>query len=302
MPVATGTATDHDDLFTRLRAFLVDTDPDGPEWTELDYDGGTNTALFEAPGLSGTEEIHIGFGVEESDTDDAYALRGWMFQDYNPALAHLVQPGHSGVKYHPVWDTSIPYWFIANGQCVKIVTKISTVYTASYLGKFLSYGTPSEYPQPYYLGMPRDSNIRWSNTSHNFRNFFDPTNALMLLPASAWNGVSNFFDLSGTDSVSGGPSFIWPYATNIGNFAVNSVINRYRNLRNNVDGSYHLFPLVLTSDAPTDDIFGELDGAYAVPGFSAASEDIIEIGSDDYLIIQNTFQADRYHYAALKLV
>jgi|ADGO01.1.fsa_nt_gi hypothetical protein len=115
-------------------------------WTELDYNSTDNTAIYQAPGLSGTEEIHIGFGYVADPGTDAYALTGWMFRSYNALLAHQSQPGHSGLGYHPVWNTSIPYWFIANGQRVIIVTKISTVYTASYLGKILPYGSRANGP------------------------------------------------------------------------------------------------------------------------------------------------------------
>lgn len=294
MTVLTGTATDHNDLLADLRTFLVS---GGPGWTELSYSGGMS--LLRAPGLSGTEEIHMGLSMVSDVGNDAYALTGWMFQDYNSGLPAQAQPGHSGVRYHPMWNTGMQYWFVANGQRVIVVTKVSTVYTATYLGKFLSYGTPGEYPQPYYMGMPRNSNTRWSSTNENFRNFFDVgEGGRVLTPTHNWITVQNF-NQSSSEQPGPGPAYIWPFYASIASNT--QTWERYRALRENLDGSYDLKPLVLCSDSPTDDVFGELDGVYAIPAFSAATEDIIEIDGDDYLVTQNVFRTARYYYAAIKL-
>lgn len=272
-------------------------------WTELDYNSTDNTAIYQAPGLSGTEEIHMGFGYVADPGTDAYALTGWMFRSYNPLLAHQSQPGHSGLGYHPVWNTSIPYWFIANGQRVIIVTKISTVYTASYLGKILPYGVPGEWPQCYYLGMPTSSNSRWSSISENFRNFWDPgntTGSRMLNPDGNWYNVNNFYDSSGSEVSSDGTNYIWPYQAQFGTAA--SARTRWREIRDNVDGSRTLVPCILCGENPSTDIWGELDGTFACSGFNAASEDIIVQGGEKHLLVQNIFRTTRYYYAAIKMV
>lgn len=303
MAVETGTATDHDDLFDKLRTFLSTAGPTGPGWTELDYEAGDRTVIFQAPGLSTTEEIHVGFGVVESVGTDSFALTGWMFRSYNSGLGHQVQPGHSGLGYHPLWDTSIPYWFIANGQRVIIVTKVSTVYTASYLGKFLPYGVPGEYPQPYYLGMPNSANTRWSSTDESFRNFFDPgahNGSRMLNPNGTWYNVADHQQSGGGESNTDNTNYIWPYNTPMGTTSA-SARTRYRELRQNLDDTVPHYPLVLLGENPATDIYGILDGAFAVSGFSIASEDTVEIDTIDHLVVQNVFRTSRFHYAAMKL-
>jgi hypothetical protein len=298
MPVLTGTATDHVDLFDQLRAFLTTAGPTGPGWTELSNVG--TSYIYEAPGLSGLEEIHVGLDYVESVSTDSFALLGWMFQDYNSLLGHLVQPGHSGVRYHPVWNTSMPFWFIANGQRCIVVTKVSTVYTASYFGKFLPYGAPGEYPQPYYLAMPTTGNNRWSSTNESTRNFFDPgSGGIFLTPTASWLSVSNFLESSSTETPQSSRN-LFPFHADVGAVG-NQTRDLYRALRENLDGSYNLRPLVILSSTPTTDVFGELDSAYAINAFSAASEDIIEIGGDDYLVVQNIFRTARYYYGAIKL-
>lgn len=270
-------------------------------WVELDYDA-PSSAIYQAPGLSGTEEIHFGFGYSEDVGADAYAISGWMFRSYNALLGHTAQPGHSGVGYHAVWNQPTPYWFFANAQRVIVVTKVSTVYTASYLGKIFPYGTPGEWPQPYYMSMPYSALIRWSSTSETVRNFFDPGSHVasrMLNPSGVWWNVGNYYENDG-EANTDGTNYIWPYQAMIG--TTGSARARYRELRDNVDDvSYTFWPLVLCGDSPNLDMWGELDGAYACPGFDAASEDIIVESNEDHLLVQNIYRTARYYYAAIKM-
>jgi hypothetical protein len=272
-------------------------------WTELSYNG-TNSAIYNAPGLSGAEEIGIGLGFEASVGTDSYALTGWMFRSYNAALSHTGQPGYSGLGYHAVWNQPTPYWFIGNGQRVIVVTKISTVYTASYIGKFLMYGAPGEYPQPYVRLMTGASNVRWSSTSPSFRCFFDPGNHAgthMLNPNGNWYAVINFTDSGGNESAIDGQNYIWPYNAPM-LVTANSAFSRYRELRDNVDDvSYTLWPLIVCGENPSSDIYGELDGAFACPGFDTATEDEIYQGGEFHLLVQNCFRTQRYHYGAIQL-
>lgn len=271
-------------------------------WTELNYNG-SNSAIYEAPGLSGAEEIHIGLGFEASVGTDSYALTGWMFRSYNAALPHTGQPGHSGLGYHAVWNQPTPYWFIGNGQRVIVVTKISTVYTASYIGKFLMYGAPGEYPQPYVRLMTFSNNTRWSSTDPNFRCFFDPgnhTGTHMLNPNGNWYAVINFTNSGGNETQVDGQNYLWPYTAPI--LSNNSASTRYRELRDNIDDvSYTMWPLILMGELPSTDIFGELDGAYACPGFDAATEDLIYQDNEFHLLVQNCFRTSRFHYGAIQL-
>jgi hypothetical protein len=279
-------------------------------WTEIGATSPltTNMSIFQAPGVGGVspqEQNYFGFGYEANVGTDSYAITGWMFRTYSALLGHQSQPGHSGVGYHPVWDQSTPYWFIANGRRVIIVTKVSTSYTASYIGKILPYGTPGEWPQPYYLGMPYESNTRWSSTSHEMRNFFDPGShdgSRMLNPSGVWYAVANFKTQSSAETDATDTNNIWPYQALIGTTSTTAK-SRYRELRNNVDdATYTLWPLILCGDTPATDIWGELDGAYACPGFSAATEDIITNDYEQHLLVQDIARTARYNYCAIKLL
>lgn len=295
------TAADHVDLFDRLIAFLTRgiTSPGGPDWTLLRYDSDNQRALFEAPGLSSTEEIHIGVSLNSDEGNDAYSLGFWMFRAYNEALGDFDQPGHSGVGYFPIWNQAMPYWFIANGQRLMIAAKVSTVYPASYVGKFLPYGVPGEYPQPYYIGNTTPaSNTRWSTVSESNRNFWDPgSEGNILLPSGQWRTVQNFTDSTGENDTSS-TNHVWPFQASSFD---GSTKTEYRRTRENVDGTYALWPLILFGTNPDNDVWGELDGAYAVSGFNNASENTVTIDAVQYVVLQNLFRTARYYYAALKL-
>lgn len=294
MAYETGSASNHADLFDKLRTFLKSV-PVG--WTELYYSGVTPARMFfRAPGLSGTEYIHCGFELYESIGTDTFGFYGFMSQSYDAGLSIIAQPGMSGTKFHPTWDQTIPYWFFANGQRAIIVTKISTVYTASYIGRFLPYGTAGEYGLPYYLAMPWNAATRFSSINEGVRNFWDPGyGGIMLQPSGNWYGMLNFYEQSSAEAYATGQNYIYPYAA-----GSSDTHARFRELRENVDGSYPAMPLVIMGANPASDIYGELDGAFATSGFSLASEDTLTIGADTYRVFQNIFRTTRYNYCAIK--
>ena len=293
MAFETGTATSHTDLLGKLRTFLTTAAPNGAGWTELDYNGTDLTAIYEAPGLGGSDEIFVGFGLHIDIPGDVYNLTGWMFQSYEPAFGHQSQVGQSPIRYAPLWDTSMNYWFWGNGQRVIIVAKVATVFSCSYLGRVNPYGTAGEFPFPWYVGMPDNVPTRYSDTTDNFRSFFDPSDARRLHVDGEWYMVRNYYENNGESNGSSG--FIWPY------FDGSTITkDRYRELRENPDGSYPLFPLILCHSSPSSDAVGELDGAYAIPGFSVASEDSITIGGDTYDLFQSAFRTARQYFVAIK--
>ena len=232
--------------------------------------------------------------------NDAYALTGWMFEEYQPAFSYIAQPGTSAVRYMPLWDSAIKYWFMGNGQRIIVAVKISTTYFSCYLGKFLPIAAPSEYPQPYYVGMPMTALNRWSLASASIRSFFDPSQAAQVhQPSNNWIQGGNFYQSSSESNVGTSGGYVWPYNADLGGNS--NCVTRWREQRDLLGGGYNRERLVLLADDPADDVLGELDGAYAVPGFSQASEDIVQIGGLDHLVVQDNFRTNRWNYAALAL-
>lgn len=273
----------------------------GQAWQRLGTTAdGTNA--FKGPGLTGTENIYMFTGTYADPGTDIYNMWYSSALGFNPLMNWNTQPGALGVaNYVFCWNSATPYWIVANGQRLIVVFKVSTTYHAFHVGKILPYGLPSEYGYPVYVGGEHtNASFRWSTVNEDTRHFTDPGSACYIcFPDGNWYHVSNWYDYSGTEAVNHqSHRTVWPYS--MGSVGSN-VTDRIRSLRDNVDGTYSLLPLILSSSQPTSQILGEIDGAYWISGYNNASENLINIGGVDYLVVQNIFRTTRAHYWALKL-
>jgi hypothetical protein len=280
----------------------------GQEWI---YEGRasdqTDGGWVKGRGLAGTESIYVGLRSAIDAGNDIYSIEIGGAQGFNAAFGWASQVGKSPTTYVASWNSSVPYWIVASGRRFVVVSKVSTTYHAMYGGLILPYATPSQYPYPHFIGGHGASNLRWSDTSVGFRQFIDPgatstatnTGANLCFPDGSWQYFSNFTNSSGNDSlnITTGRS-IWPYA---GGGSATHVDDRLREMRDNIDGTYTLLPLILSCESPSRQVFGEFDGCYWVSGYGNAAENIITVSGQDYLVVQNIFRTNRWNYWALKL-
>ena len=63
--------------------------------------------------------------------------------------------------------------------------------------------------------------------------------------------------------------------------------------------SYPLLPIELQDSGPNR--YGYLDGVYFTPGYSAAVEDVVQVGGVDHLMLQNVFRNGVRDFWALRL-
>jgi hypothetical protein len=266
--------------------------------------------IWQAPGNGGLDQIIVGAKTFSDVGTDYYNWRLGGFQAFNSGQAFNVQSGYVGgasqAQSSPVftlWNSTIPYWIIANGRRVIIIAKVSTVYVAAYLGFMSTYMAPGAFPYPLIVGGNLAFNIeptttgtswRWSYAGTEMRNFAIPIAAAMSqdfqsslrlrLASGSWRG----FDLSSGETTFGQ---VWP------NAYVDQGVNY--DWRPNLDGSYSLLPVVLFDETPN--IYGELDGVYSVTGFSQGSENTINIGGIPYLVVQNIFRNTKADFFAVRL-
>lgn len=272
----------------------------GSAWSYAGVDtSGVN--WLRAPGLTGTENIYIAFKTYTDVGTDVYNLSISSAVGFNAGAEFASQPGKSPEVWVGLWNSSMPYWFVANGQRVVFVAKVSTTYHAGYAGKLLPYGTPTEYPYPVYIGGEfNDQTVRWSSVNEGYRHFTDPGyySAYLFFPSGVWRDVGNFYSLGGAESAWSTGRHVWPYATS----AISTATAiRLRELRENLDGTYTLLPTVIVSSTPEPGSFGEIDGCFYVGGSGNAAENVVTIGGDNYLVVQNVFRTHRHSYWALKL-
>lgn len=292
-----GTATDYTDLLAKLKTFVT-TNADlvaaGQEWTMVREDT-IDEVIFKAPGLSTTEEIYLGFRRIENIGTGLYTYDIAGFTGYSSSASFDNQPGRVATKdtYFPGWQNSTPYWFIANGQRVVIVAKVNTRYMSMYLGKFLPYGTPNQYPYPVMsLGMTNSNSAIYSSTLNramgtgtNYGTLYLPSGVLVTINSGALATAT-----SCQVHPLGGPANLY------------SVAN-YCSFAKFDSGEVNLVNLTIMFGAYYAEkaLLGEYDGVFYVTGDGMSSETIVTVNAVDYLVFQDAGLTGRMNYFAVRL-
>ena len=298
-------ATDYADLLDRLVTFAT-----ANGWTELENT--SDKVVLQGEG-AGSDEIIVAFQKYSDVPSDSYGLRLNGYTGYNDGLTFLNQPGaiQSGNSALPLWNSTIPYWFIVNTRRIIVIAKISTTYQMAYLGFYLPYATPGQYPYPLMVGGSGNDPLgatkpRWSGATGDASMFWsgvavttpsNTTNLNTLIPSNAWMSESNAF----LTPVSGGRTFQQMQLKGMHPYMNTSLSTRWIGA---ADESAVLLPieLVLSNTTPLFKGFmGELDGIFYVSGNGRASEDIITVGGDDHLVVQNVFRTGVGDYCAVRL-
>lgn len=317
MAYATGTATSHTDLWTKLLSFLTTNASlvsAGQAWTQVW--SATNQVVLKGPGLAGSDNIYIGLSRVDDPTDDSYSI---LMRGMTGVLAGATDiGGHVNVsKAVGIYSDSQPmtYWFVANGRRFVVVLKISTVFEAMYGGLFLPYAVPTSYPYPLFVGGSRGENpsspVSWRNTAADHTQFVSPNyNAIpvrdscawMLDPASDWKRCWNNGSDPGDPKIGMAPEQMfegWGIEDNgSSGYGYDSIRQR---MAAGYDGTFPLIDISLVQASPSDQTYGILDGCYRVPGAGNSSENIITASSVDHLVVQNCFRTGTGQYWALGL-
>ena len=254
--------------------------------------------IIKAPGMSGTENIYVGIRPYQNVAGDFYNWQINGFVGYNSAAEFENQPYKSPDKFLYLWNSSIPYWFIANGQRVVVVAKVSTVYQVMYLGKWLPYALPTQYPYPLLIaGSDNVKNQRWSVNSYNVCSIQNPGyGSTLAYVDSSWLAVQNRYESGGNPAAQTNTVKVWPTYPSVNDPSpVQSSLSW-------PDGGYTLLPLTLYGSAPANNVYGEIDGLYWVSGHQNASETVITVGGDNYLCVQNIQRTTAGEYLAIRMV
>lgn len=267
---------------------------------------------YEAPGVDGAQEIFVAGYTQTDNGLDQYNLvfRGFR---YWPDLATSVMdvPNHAGDKAHLLSKTSTAYWMVAHGGRVALLTRTSGFYELSYVGFGLPYETPAVHAFPFLVGAPYPgTGVRWDlSTAGGYRNPCDPgalgstvngnSSLAAILPDGNFMQVCNRYSSSGIEGAGDGTGNergkVWPYAQG------DSGSIQPDHLRDSVDGSKPLLPLVIFRPYAPAHVWGEFDGVYWTTGFSNSAEATIRDGAIDCLVFPNINRSGLNSFAALAL-
>lgn len=241
-------------------------------WTTLRYitTGSNWELILKGVGLSGTEEIFVGFRCYQSISGDYYNIDCGVFIGYVAGNVFDAQPGAqiNAVQAH---NNAITYFITANAQRIVGCFKVGTpVYEHFYVGKFFPYARPGEYPSPLVVGA-------MLNKSEATR--FDNTAQVFPYPGYYYSTAQN--RLYQRDQ---GGNWIRPYCYPFMQAGSSS------NALAGPQGSntlvpagvyYQLEPIILaqqTSDVNPSNIWGEFDGVYFCSGFNNGVENVVQEG------------------------
>jgi hypothetical protein len=294
-----------------------------PPWVNQRSVAGSEM-IWKTVGNDGLRDIYVGALLFSDAGADYYNWRLGGFNGYSSGQTFVQQPGFVG-QPGPVlnlWNSTIPYWFVANGQRVIVFAKISTIYVSCYLGLINPYVDPGYWPYPLFVGGSMawstepgttSTNWRWSYSSnYQMANFWRGVPAYgvggtwttaqgrIRFPDGSYNALENY---SAGDVVSSGDACsVWPFACD----SPSSGSRGFQNIRENLDGSYPLLPIFFSSDRGAiagDDTntWGEFDGIRATTGHANAAENTITEGPLTYVVFQDAFRNEKDCYCALAL-
>lgn len=225
----------------------------GQAWVEQRYDtsGAKRELILKGAGLSGQDAIYIGLRTYEDVSADYYNMSVAGFTGYVAGNTFQSQPGYQekGICAH---NQRIDYWLAVNGQRIAFGMKVGTpVYEPAYVGFFLPYATPGQYPYPLAVigtlnGTPA---TRFSDTSHT-----------MGFKGGRSSGAFRFVDGTWIQ-----PS-MWPWS--------NDVLTTASQLRDT--GGDYLLPAIVVHDG--SNLYGELDGVRHMSGFNNTVESVSQVG------------------------
>jgi hypothetical protein len=280
--------------------------------------------IWMAKGNDDQRQIYVGAKLFADVGADYYNWRLQGMTGFSSGNTFVNQPGQIAATNNPIvtlWNAAIPYWFVANGQSVKVVAKVGGIYACCYLGLYNSYLSPGQNPYPLLIG----GNMAWttepgaSSVSWRYSYTGDAMHAYWRgYPNSAGNDMRNmagrfrgpagtYLGLEGFQAGSvlglGRGASVWPFACE-GTSGTSG--GGFNDIRENLDGSYPLLPIFFASDdASTSgtsvNSWGELDGVRATTGHVNASENTIQDGLLRYVVFQDTYRTLKDCYCALAL-
>lgn len=254
---------------------------------------------WRALGADGAQEINIALRLYSDQGAGTYNLRWYGSRFWDPQQPPELQANTSGQRVQSLYNSPMPFTFVANGHRLVPVIKVGTFYSAAYLGHRRSYDPPSADPWPCVIaGNHATAALNYAAVNANVRNFWNPSRFSMaaMFPNGSWVEVSNLLEQSGesTESAAAYPGRVYPSALGTDNGS------KADYMRENLDGSYTLIPCTILCAAPRH-AAGELDGIYWVSGFNNTAENVVRRAGFDHLCVPNINRTGGADFAAIRL-
>lgn len=244
--------------------------------------------IWNAPGLSATDEIFFGIKTYQSITSDYYNFKIGGFTGYVPLNSFETQAGSSAIMGVPFWSNNMEYLIVANGRRLFLAVTVENVTESFYLGFCHNYATPFQWPYPLVVGgsFPTAALTRFSDTAHISWVKGHRANFELRTAAGLWAQPDNApYTLQN--------EFPFPDDVYVPNQLRNTITSSAT-----ADGYYGLHPITM-SDA--DNTYGELDGVYYISGFNNGSDNTLLVDGITYRVYRDIWRTGFNDYFAVKL-
>ena len=251
-------------------------------WTTLRYvnTGSDREWIGKSLGLSGSEEIYIGFRTYQDVGVDYYNLLAGTFVGYIAESTFDAQPGAqlAGIPAH---NNAITYFMTANAQRIVFCLKVGTpVYEHGYAGKMFPYARPGEFPSPLIVGGMLAGGAearRFSDANQQF-----PYGGRILGTSGTSACAMWMRDQTGTWE----QRYHYPFSN--GSSRTNALFGTQgSSTLVPATTDYQLEPIILQDQASTNtdpsNVYGELDGVYFISGFNNGVENVAQMGGSSVI-------------------
>lgn len=189
--------------------------------------------------------------------------------------------------YQKSWNGGsgdIPYWLVADASRLALVIRSDSRYFFGYAGALERFGAPGEYPLPGLICANNQAEADTYLDSGNVN--FPHSNGSSSHPVDLKTPLGN--------SAFGSEVRAFPP----GGYTTTAAIGRRPN------GDWPLMPvLIFFLDSSTNErgFAGTMIGVFGTDSRGSASGDLIEVGGQDYLLVENVNRGEGDHFIALKL-
>lgn len=245
----------HEAMLARIQALA-----EANGWVTRRYinTGENHELILQGEGLSGEDEIFVGFRCYQSVASDYYNIAAAVMVGYVPGNPFHTQPGFIQSAL-PANNNRVDYFAAVNAQRIALCMKVGTpVYEHCYVGKIFPYARPGEFRSPLMcIGMLNGAPAtRFSDTSHTMGYRGARPNCRLRSQQGTWLQPE-----------------CWPWLNpNIGGSGSSTSNRAVRDTQ----GAMPLLPVQITDNTPN--VYGVLDGVYHVTGFDNATENVLQQG------------------------
>lgn len=264
-------------------------------------------------GISGSESIIIGIREWKYVVGGAY---GWdlnCYTSWDGGTWNVNTGSHGQTTYNDTWerwtnhphvpllDGSMDYWIFSNSQRVIVIVKTGAYYQSCYLGYGYRLGTPSEYSYPTMAIGSMYGNGLYSDET-NYHHYFAKPYIYGVGNELGSDGCAAF--VCGTDNLFssivssyGNLRFIPSHGDM---FGTSTLLLYYEFLDEpsaNLNGDIMMNPIYVKMNG---DVLCCLDGVVHTPNASLSSEDTIDDGTDEWLVVPDVYRTTYTDFIAIR--